>query len=462
MKIPSAGLAAVSILSGALLSGCGRADAKKSSSSVEMDAARPLAAALVPEAGEGAADREIRRCQERVRTGNLREAWIERLGWAFVAKAHESFDPGYYKLAEVCADALGAARRGTPEELLLRGHVLDSLHRFKDAEPLARELVVRRGLSFDYELLGDTLMEQGRIAECIPVYQKAMDLRPDLQAYSRAAQVRWLTGDLAGAIEMMKAAVGASSPVDPASVAWTCTRLAALQLQAGDEVAARQAGDAALHALPGYPPALLLRGKMQLAAGDASAALVPLDAAVKASPLPESQWALADALRASGRAEAAAKIEARLETHGAVSDPRTLSLFLATRGRNMDLAVRLAERELRQREDVFTHDALAWALTAAGRMPEAMAQMDEALGAGTDDARLFFHAAVIAARTGNVNAARGWVDEANTISQTLMPSEREQLRRLTERLSTGALPDPSSAAKNSAAGKPKPKTSNKS
>src|SRR5207247_9745450 len=196
--------------------------------------------------GNGRLDSEIRRLQERVRAATNLNPGLERLGWLFVAKARESFDPGYYKLAEACAKALEARTAGRPEALLLRGHVLQNLHRFKEAEPLARELVARRGLSFDYALLGDALMEQGRLAEAVASYQSMIDLWPDLHSYSRGAHIRWLKGDLTGALELMQLAVSASSPLDPESAAWVSTRLAFYRLQAEVVSVDYREGDAAL------------------------------------------------------------------------------------------------------------------------------------------------------------------------------------------------------------------------
>src|SRR5262249_29637084 len=109
----------------------------------------PLALALAPHSGDTKADREIVRWQQGVRQSRQPETALEALGWAYVGKARESFDPGFYKLAEQCALALETHRPNIPEALLLRGHVLHNLHRFKEAEPLARELVARRGLAFD-------------------------------------------------------------------------------------------------------------------------------------------------------------------------------------------------------------------------------------------------------------------------------------------------------------------------
>ena len=390
----------------------------------------PLAIILAEHQGDTQADKEIRKYQDQVRRGINRQAAVERLGWAYVAKAHESFDPGFYKLAEICATVLESDSPGCAEGLLLRGHVLQNLHRFKEAESIARELATKRGLPFDFGLLGDTLMEQGKLKEAVEFYQKMVDLRPDLQSYSRIAHVRWLTGDLEGAMEMMRAAVSASSPRDPDTAAWVNSRLAGLELQFGDKEKALRCFDAALEFQPDYPPALLLRGKLLLTKDDLEAAVTDLQLAATQNPIPEYQWTLADVLREAGRETEAVEIESRIRTQGATTDPRGLSLFLATRGENVELAVQLAEQEFTQREDVFTHDALAWALAAAGRLEEAQVHMEQALAEGTKDPRLFFHASVIASKAGQSEKAMKWFIATAAMNDLLLPSERELLFKL--------------------------------
>ena len=76
-------------------------------------------------------------------------------------------------------------------------------------------------------------MEQGRLAEAAAAYQQMLDLKPFYQSYTRAAHVRWLKGDLEGAIAAMRLAIESASPRDPESSAWAWTRLAAYELQAG-------------------------------------------------------------------------------------------------------------------------------------------------------------------------------------------------------------------------------------
>lgn len=387
----------------------------------------PLALVLAPHTGNGRVDSEIRRAQQQVRARTNSNPAVERLGWLFVAKARESFDPGFYKLAEACAGVLEARTAGCPEALLLRGHVLQNLHRFKETEPLARELVARRGLSFDYALLGDALMEQGQLAAAAAAYQSMMDLRPDLHSYSRGAHMRWLKGDLTGALELMRLAASASSPLDPESAAWVYTRLAFYRLQTGAPSEAARECDRALQFQMNYPPALLLQGRILLAEGKSAEAIEALQVAARGNPLPEYQWVLAEALRQLGRLTEASEVESQLERNGAANDPRTYSLYLATRGQSPATALRLAQKELEERSDVFTHDALAWSLAASGKLQEAQCQMEKALAEGTEDPRLFFHAAVIAARAGTLQNARRWFEKANHHIQSLLPSEQQQL-----------------------------------
>jgi hypothetical protein len=70
---------------------------------------------------------------------------------------------------------------------------------------------------------------------------------------------------------------------------------------------------------------------------------------------------------------------------------------------------------------------LAWALAAAGRISEAQQHIAEALKEGTADARLYFHAGVIAALNNDHKAATRWLEKATATKQMLLPSERMQL-----------------------------------
>ena len=382
---------------------------------------------LVPHAGQTKVDQEILLLQKRVSQTPDPARLLERLGWLFISKARTSFDPGFYTLAEQCAVCLESKDPQSLEALLLRGHSWQSLHRFKEAEGAARQLVAKRALACDYGLLGDTLMDQGRVDEAGTAYQQMMDLKPDLHAYARGAQFRWIKGDLAGALELMRMSAQASSPRDPESAAWVFNRLAHYEWQAGSADQALRTCEAALRLQEDYAPALLTRGRILLAKGQATNALPDLQRARELNPLPEYEWALAEALRSAGPSTEADGVESQLVLRGPVEDPRTSALYLATRGRQVETALRLARKELADRQDVFTHDAVAWALAAAGQFQEAEGHMLQALAEGTQDARLFYHAGVISAELNQKEEARRWCGKAVGLQQTLLPSEREGL-----------------------------------
>jgi tetratricopeptide (TPR) repeat protein len=422
-----------------------------SASGGALQAATPCALALAAQtngARDGAnLDREIARIQNDLRTNAKpfqATALIEKLGWNFVEMARVSFDPGYYKLAEQCALCLESKRNerrsanqalASPESihaaaLLLRGHALHNMHRFGEAEKIARELVEKRGLAYDFGLLGDVLMEQGKIDESVMAYQKMMDLRPGPQAYGRAAHVRWLKGDTEGARVLMRMSAQSAGQGDPETAAWAWSKLAIYELQAGESKRARAICDAALRLQPEYAPALLARGRVLLAEDKPADAIAALERAAELNPLPEYLWTLADALLAAGRDAEAGKVESRLAATSPANDPRTYSLFLATRGRQPDTALRLAEEELKVRHDVYTLDALAWAQAANGESIEAWKTMRAALAQGAVDARLYLHAATIAAQTGETGQAKLYGAKAAKIESTLLPSEKIRLKRL--------------------------------
>ena len=203
----------------------------------------PCVVALAPDARS---DDEIRRLQEQARGAPGSKAALEQLGYRYIARARMLNDPGDYKLAEKAAECLEAQQPGEPTALLLRAHVLHQLHKFNEAEAVARRLVQMREFVLDYGVLGDALLEQGKTKEAGDAYQKMIDIKPFYQSYVRAAHWRWLRGDVAGALELAHLAINAASPRDRDSIAWAYTRLAHYELQRGHLDAAGRALTSAL------------------------------------------------------------------------------------------------------------------------------------------------------------------------------------------------------------------------
>jgi tetratricopeptide (TPR) repeat protein len=252
-------------------------------------------------------DKDIAKLQADLREGRAPARAAEQLGYRFISKARLTNDAGFYTIAEQAAGCLDLVQPGEANTLLLRGHVLHQMHRFREAEAIARRLVTLREFVLDFGLLGDVLMEQGRLADAATAYQKMIDLKPFYQSYTRAAHLRWLKGDLDGAIQMMNAAVKAASPRDPESIAWAYSRLAMYELQRGRFADAERMTAASLQYVPDYAAALLVRGRIS----SHKPGLRRRSARSKGRALIRftSTWMLADALRSLNHTDEAAAVE---------------------------------------------------------------------------------------------------------------------------------------------------------
>jgi len=140
--------------------------------------------------------------------------------------------------------------------------------------------------------------------------------------------------------------------------------------------------------------------------------------AIGVVPLPEYAAALGDVHAKAGRLLDARKqydlVEyiGRLNAINQVLYGRELAYFYADHDLKLDAALELARRELTVRQDVYAHDLLAWTLFKTGHHDEAQAAMGEALRLGTQDARLLFHAGMIAHARGDHAAARSHLERA--------------------------------------------------
>ncbi len=371
-----------------------------------------LALALAPLSGSSSADRAVSRLQASAQKNPQKvDLWI-LLGRAWIKKARESADPGFYAHADACAKV---ALEREPENLLaldLSAMVLLNGHEFEAARAVAQSIVDRRPDDpAAYGTLSDALLELGRFDEAAAAVQTMVDLKPNLPAYSRAAHIRWLQGDVPGAKAILRHAMDAGDARDPEPLAWVLVQAAQLFWNEGDYEGADAGYDRALATFSEFAPALVGKGQVALARGDAAGAVGYLERAYEASPLARTAWLLGDARAAAGDAKGSAEAYALTVREGR-SDGRTLAEFLATKGRDAAEAVRLAREERRVRGGVYTDDALAWALYRKGDLAAAREASDRATALGTRDARLLYHAGAIRIAMGDAEAGRELVQRA--------------------------------------------------
>lgn len=414
------------LLVGVLLSACQNAPPPAGSSpspaaatsSAIAERSTPLAIArrlaLAPPTGTSAIDRELARLQPIAeKQPGQPEPWVA-LGRVWVRKAREASDPGFYLGAKACADlALDAAPGDRPATNLL-GLVLLNDHKFDDARDLASQILARS--PEDLMALGtlsDALVELGRYDEAIKATEKMAQLKPNLPSYIRASYLQWLRGDVSAAKESARLAVDSGrDPREPEPRCWALVQAAMIFWNEGDASGADAGFEDAVKACSDYPPALVGRGRVAMAGGDFTRAIDYLGRAYAQSPLVETAWLLGDAREAAGDLKGAEAVRAELVKHGRMVDGRTLSLFFSTKGRDLDEAVSLARAEKKIRDDIYTEDALAWALYRKGDIPGARAASDKAMALGTKDPRLLYHAGAIRIAAGDKAAGPKLVREA--------------------------------------------------
>jgi tetratricopeptide (TPR) repeat protein len=138
---------------------------------------------------------------------------------------------------------------------------------------------------------------------------------------------------------------------------------------------------------PGHPAAIMGLGRLKEFEGDHAGALDLYIEQFKHASTPDLAAQIGDVYAALGNRADSERHYALAEAgwRSDAPEPKNLARFLADRGRSLDQAVTIAEQAARDRHDVFTEDALAWAYFRTGRLAEALRASTLALRTGTRD-----------------------------------------------------------------------------
>jgi tetratricopeptide (TPR) repeat protein len=361
---------------------------------------------------------------QRLLQRNARDATAYyRLADAYMQKARESGDFTYFSLAEkalqTCLD-LAPDHSGAARHL---AYALYSRHAFDAAAMQAvKALALDPADSHAYGILGDAYLEVGQYAAAEEAYRKMLALQGDLYAYSRTSGLKSIQGDTDGAIADLERAIelGRLQQRPPESIAWALWQLGNEHFALGHLPQAETQYLAALQTMPQYYRALAGLAQVRAAQQRYHDAIDLYRQGIAIVPLPDYVAALGDVYRQMGQSEQAQQqydlVEyiGHLNTLNQVLYNRELAYFYADHDIKLQEALTLARQELEVRRDVYAYDILAWVLYKNNQPAEAMTAIGEALKLGTKDARLFYHAGMIAHRLGDADKARTYLQRALT------------------------------------------------
>ena len=292
-----------------------------------------------------------------------------------------------------------------------------------------------------YQILGDTLLELGDYEGAATAFRQMEQLGgSSINAETRMARLAMLRGHIEMAGRRFSRALALA--VDNAAslketVAWCQWQLGETAFTVGDYDTAERHYRDALTTFPQYLHAVASLGRVRAARGDVRGGILEYEKAVHRLPDPELIAKLGDLYVIAGRADDARAQYALVEKIGRLDSmkdalySRQLALFFADHDMpaRAEEAFASAAKEYEVRRDIYGADAVAWTALKAGRLPEAQKAIKEALRLGTKDARLFYHAGMIARAGGEDNAARDYLRRALSLNPQFDPLQASIARK---------------------------------
>ena len=370
------------------------------------------------------ADQRIRFYQAQVARDPDYWTSYNRLAAAYAQKARETGDISYFELAEKSLQQslkLESVTENAAPAFTQLATVDLALHRFREAGEnaiKAIDLDPRELSAVPYA--GDAHLELGDYDQSQHFYDQLADPKdgkPHLGlaflATSHRAGLAWIKGDVDQATTDLDHAIDLARELHlPAeNLAWTQFMRGEQFFLMGDLAKAERDETASLQSFPHYHRALAAMAQIRAAQFRYPEAIVLYKQAIAIIPLPLYIAALGDVYTAAGDAVNAEKQYQFVEFIGKLSAinqqvfNRELATFYADHDRNLPQALALARKEFEVRHDVYTSDALAWALLKNHQPEAAREAMTQALRMGTRDAIMEYHAGMIEAALGDKQKA---------------------------------------------------------
>jgi len=383
--------------------------------------------------------------QEKIRQNPSDAASYTILGNLFLRAARENGDVANYVKAE---EALFTALDLVPDYTLAKTSLASAYyaqHKFSTALALAEEVYADDPENVQaLATIGDAQLSLGNYHEADLAYRQLSEKSASPPVLVRLAHLAELEGETEQALELMQQAgeEGVKNGGSKEEIAWYLVRMGELHFNTGNLKQAEKYYEAALFVFENYYLGLAGMGKVNAARGQYETAIAYYEKSIEIIPQPDFLAALGDVYQLAGHPDKAQQQYDTVLLIGKLAElnvqvyNRQLANFYSDHDIHLDEALKLAAGDLESRKDIQGYDAAAWASYKNGLLDQAETWIAEALKLGTQDARLFYHAGMIALAQGKTAEAREFLSHALNINPYFdvlqAPVANQALRQLQE------------------------------
>ena len=370
-------------------------------------------------------DEAIKTFQVRIKQNPQDAVSYTLLGELYIRQARETGDVGSYRRAEAALSEALNLLPGYPPASASLASVYYAQHDFTQALKLAQDVYAGNPRNVQaLVVIGDAQLALGNYEEAEAIYQDLNNRGGTPPVLARLAALAELQGKPKEALQLMRRAAGDALRAGGTreSVAWYLLRVGDMYFNTGEITEAGNYYEASLRVFDNYHLALAGLGRVRSGQGKYDQAIAYFQRASDIIPQPDHLAALGDMYMLTDQPDQARLQYETVEYVGKLAAlnqqiyNRQLANFYSDHDLNLKEALRLALAELEVRKDIYGYDAAAWAYYKNGNFNEAQAMMQHAMLFGTSDARLYYHAGMIAHALGSDQEARRLLEMALAIN----------------------------------------------
>ena len=345
------------------------------------------------------------------------------LAQLYARQAKSSGDLSFYPRALTALDQALKIKADHVPAILARASILYALHRFSEAETLARGILKQEPNNEEaLAVLSDSNLELGNYVEAKENIKKLQELAADEPSVmARAAKMIELEGNCDAAAELLLGAEKAMSKLGDFEEqhAWYQIRIGELAFRRGDLVSAEMWYARALKMVPDNFSAREHLAEVNAANERYELAIAIYKKLIEKTPRPEFYQHLGDLYAYMGKTDEAKSWLGKAEQGyldsakaGEVLYFHHLATLYSDSLPNPEKALSWSQKDFELRKSAAAYDQLAWAYYKNLSYEKSFTEINHALesiAGAQQDPHILFHAAMIYSATGKIRESKDFL-----------------------------------------------------